>query len=49
MSNGLFERINVVDAFTDEGALVKSILIHVRNGASVRIDPRLTTEKTRVM
>src|SRR4051812_11223107 len=48
MFERLFERIDVVDALTDKGPFSEQVLIHIRNGAGVRVDARFTSVESRV-
>ncbi len=45
---GLLERIDVVDPLADEGAFVENVLVHIGDGARVRVDPRFAPEQTRI-
>ena len=45
---GTLDCIDVVNALTDERALVEHVLIHVRDRARVLVDARLASVQTRV-
>src|SRR5512139_3119617 len=45
---GLLERIDVVDPLADEGAFVEHVLVHIGDGARVRVDSRFAPEQTRI-
>ena len=42
------ERVHVVNALADERAFTKEVLIHIGDGAGIRIDARLTPEQSRI-
>ena len=41
------EHFDVVDALADERALAETVLVDVRDGSRVRVDPRLSAENAR--
>ena len=45
---GLLERIDVVDPLADEGAFAEHVLVHVGDGARVRVDSRFAPEQSRI-
>ena len=45
---GLLERIDVVDPLADEGAFVEHVLVHIGDGARVRVDSRFAPEQARI-
>ncbi len=43
------EGIDVIDSFADERAFTEQVLVHVGDGARIRVDPRLTSVESCIL